>query len=141
MIMRSFWLIFVVFIIECNSSNAKIGVCATAGQYSQNANCSDMVTLNAHAWYYNWATENTYAKIHCKPLPSGEFVPMIKTHSNVNDNIPGEFSHILGFNEPNHKSQANMSPQQAVKDWKVIQKKYAGKKLVSPSAAPCGGSD
>eukprot|EP01084_Bolivina_argentea_P232493 391840_1 len=99
--MLSFLLILVVFIIECKSSS-KIGACTTAGRYPQRANCTDLDVLTAHAWYYNWDTVNTYSERNCKSLPSGEFVPMIWGSQYVNDNIPGSFKHILGFNEPNH---------------------------------------
>lgn len=30
--------------------------------------------------------------------------------------------HLLGYNEPNAKSQANVSPSQAAEDWKAIEK-------------------
>ncbi|XP_060563830.1 uncharacterized protein LOC132723170 [Ruditapes philippinarum] len=47
---------------------------------------------------------------------------------------------ILGFNEPNHVSQANLSPQVAADNWNIIENAARGKMLiVSPAAAPCSG--
>ena len=69
---------------------------------------------------------------------------------------------ILGFNEPNHPNQDNMSPEETALEWIGIQvslsfdvtpgsirqnfdilfyfqKRFPDKTLVSPSAAPCGG--
>ena len=65
---------------------------------------------------------------------------------------------ILGFNEPNHPSQDNMSPEETALEWVAIQvsvwpqkatpnwdsfyfqERFPDKTLVSPSAAPCGGN-
>ena len=49
---------------------------------------------------------------------------------------------VLGFNEPNHIHQSNLSPQVAADRWYLIEQAAKGKKLiVSPAAAPCGNPD
>ena len=55
-------------------------------------------------------------------------------------NLPGldGYDTVLGFNEPNHKGQANMSPQKAAQEWRKLQRAYPDKKLVSPCPAPGG---
>ena len=52
--------------------------------------------------------------------------------------IPPESKFILGFNEPNHKAQSNLTPQQAAQHWREIEWHSRGLPLVSPAAAPCG---
>lgn len=52
--------------------------------------------------------------------------------------IADEAEYILGFNEPNHEKQANMSPERAAAAWAHLEKASKGKPLVSPSAANCG---
>ena len=47
-----------------------------------------------------------------------------------------EYDTILGFNEPNHVDQSNLSPEQAAIGWMELQAAYPDKTLVSPSASP-----
>eukprot|EP01084_Bolivina_argentea_P133180 235025_1 len=141
--MASFWsisLLITYYIVTCNASS-KIGVCTTAGRYPQRANCTDLDVLKAHTWYYNWDTTNTFKTKNCASMPSGEYVPMIWGAQYVNDTIPGDFKHLLGFNEPNVKGQSNMTPQEAYKDWKIIQKKYGDKILISPACGQNGANN
>ena len=49
-------------------------------------------------------------------------------------------SAVLGFNEPNHKQQADLSAQQAAAMWPRLERAAANgdaRVLVSPAAAPC----
>jgi hypothetical protein len=69
----------------------------------------------AVSWWYNWSLQ-----------PSGghtgiEFVPMIWGASTVSGAIPSGSSFLLGFNEPNFMSQANLTPAQAAADWPALQ--------------------
>lgn len=51
---------------------------------------------------------------------------------------------LLGFNEPNHASQSNMSPAAAAAAWPHVEAVAAALNvtvLVSPAAAPCGSSN
>ena len=47
-----------------------------------------------------------------------------------------DYDTVLGFNEPNHATQANLSPQEAALGWMELQAAYPDKTLVSPSASP-----
>ena len=124
--------------------STKIG--AGISPKSPDCRCDDLDVLTSPTWYYNWGSESTYVQMNCpsNELPKAEFVPMIwgwwgqKLNSS---SIPSDATTILGFNEPNHKSQSNLQPSQAVAGWKVIQATFPDKILVSPAAAPCGGSD
>lgn len=89
-------------------------------------------------WYYNWGN---------KPGSSVEdqdymtYLPMC-WNANYNTeairdyytNHP-EAKYILGFNEPNFKAQANMTPQQAAEAWPAVQAiaKEFGLEIVAPA--------
>lgn len=50
---------------------------------------------------------------------------------------------LLGFNEPNHKAQSNLTPEAAAAIWPSIQaaaKAQGAGLLGSPAAAPCGNA-
>jgi hypothetical protein len=49
---------------------------------------------------------------------------------------------VLGFNEPNFKSQSNLTPAQAAADWPSVEAaaKAAGALIVSPAVNFCGSS-
>jgi hypothetical protein len=86
------------------------------------------------SWWYNWGTQASGGD------PSIEFVPMVWGGGAVNDALPTGASYVLGFNEPNFKSQANLTPQQAAAAWPTIEAhaKAAGIPLVSPAVNFCG---
>ncbi len=81
------------------------------------------------SWYYNWGiTPSSIEEEVVGPGTSMEFVPMawngnfdeqklrdyLNSHSGV--------KYILGFNEPNFKKQANMTPTQAAEIWPTLEK-------------------
>jgi RNA polymerase sigma factor (sigma-70 family) len=85
------------------------------------------------SWYYDWAaTPNGIT------APAGVgFVPMIRAAANVTsatlDQVRTEGSVLLGFNEPDLGSQANMTVQQALSLWPKLM--ATGMTLGSPSVA------
>ena len=97
----------------------------------------------AISWWYNWSLQ-----------PSGgntgiEFVPMVWGASTVSGMIPAGSKFLLGFNEPNFMSQANLTPAAAAADWAAVQAKAvkAALPIVGPGmnfcgpAASCNGTD
>lgn len=80
------------------------------------------------SWFYNWGGQPKDHINTCLLEAGVDFVPMawnggynenalrsyLQTHPNV--------KYILGFNEPNFKSQANMTPAEAVAAWPRLQK-------------------
>lgn len=63
-------------------------------------------------------------------------VPMVwGAHRTVN--IATDAPAVLGYNEPNFHSQANLSPAEAAALWPEIEQQSHGRPLVSPAAAPC----
>ena len=92
-------------------------------------------------WWYNWrrtpnnSIESTYSEY------GFDFVPMAWGRNFSDDEIRNflndhpQVKYLLGFNEPNFQSQANMTPAEAAAEWprlEAIAQEY-GLKLVSPA--------
>lgn len=99
----------------------------------------DNAEVNAQlTWWYRWnlSTQGVGAGL--------EFVPMLaKGGAKVDDaskSIRPDAQYLLGYNEPNFMSQANMTPQQAAADWPTVQAvaKAHNLKIVSPAVNYCG---
>ena len=88
------------------------------------------------SWWYNWANQS----------PGGgapiEFVPMIWGGGALRQTIPADSRYLMGFNEPNSASQANLTTQQAAADWPSVEAKAAPSAipLVSPGVNFCNGA-
>lgn len=66
------------------------------------------------------------------------YIPMIWGHQAlINMNISDAASYILGFNEPNHFEQSNITAKQAAIYWRELERKSRDKLLVSPAASKC----
>jgi hypothetical protein len=88
------------------------------------------------SWWYNWASQPAAGAD-----PGIEFVPMIWGAGSLGATIPSGSKSILGFNEPNFKSQANLTAAQAATDWPQVEAKAgAGVTLVGPGVNYCGSS-
>ncbi|MHA7219788.1 glycosyl hydrolase [Arthrobacter sp. MDT1-48-3] len=87
-------------------------------------------------WYYTWQ-----AQYYVNANPP--FVPMIKDASKLSERdaigwitrqLPvTKTKHLLGFNEPDHASQANMTPDEAIKLWPQLM--ATGLRLGAPAPA------
>ena len=94
-------------------------------------------------WWYNWAIKGSGANVGL------EFVPMFWNQTSVSSALPSGSKYVLGFNEPNFFSQANLSATQAASDWPALQVNAdsAGVGIVGPAmnfcgpAAQCHGTD
>jgi RNA polymerase sigma factor (sigma-70 family) len=99
------------------------------------------LTESGASWYYNWgATPGGIT------TPAGvSFVPMIWGASNVTaatlDQVKSEGNVLLGFNEPDLGSQANMTVTQALDLWPQLESTgmTLGSPAVSSGAATPGG--
>merc|ERR1719219_823819 len=91
---------------------------------------SDVNSLGA-SWWYAWSSTPPCSA-------SGEFIPMIwgRDHVSKTKSLPSGSQWLLGFNEPNLGSQANMSPQECARLWPQLE--ATGRKLVSPAMAMSG---
>ncbi len=87
------------------------------------------------SWYYNWSTGPTSGA-----GTSAAFVPMIWGEKSVTDaelaRAKKNGNVLLGFNEPDFGSQANMSVERALELWPRLQ--ATGMRLGSPAVAVGG---
>jgi Glycosyl hydrolase catalytic core len=86
------------------------------------------------SWWYNWTNQ---------PPAGGapiEFVPMLWGGGSLGASIPAGSKYLLGFNEPNFNSQANLTTHQAASDWPSVEAKAAplGLAIVAPGVNFCG---
>lgn len=75
------------------------------------------------AWFYNWQTTNS------KFNTSVEFMPMLRA-GKVGPTL-GRGDFILGYNEPDHPKQDNISVKEGLANWSKVTAK--GKFVVSPA--------
>jgi len=108
---------------------------------------ADLSALSAGvSWWYNWAflpdaalREGAYRSLDV------EYVPMIwgpgSDLAAAADEIPEDAVALLGFNEPNFGSQADLSAADAAARWPGLEAlaDARGLKLVSPAVNFCGG--
>ena len=93
-------------------------------------------------WFYNWGNlPNSYIADVVGPGTDMEFVPMIWS-ANFNEQAlrnyltehPG-VKYLLGYNEPNFRNQANMTPDSAARLWPIVEQiaRDFNLKLVAPA--------
>ncbi|MER7977247.1 glycosyl hydrolase [Streptomyces sp. NPDC095817] len=85
------------------------------------------------SWYFNWASSTGAVT-----RPNGvDYVPMIWGPASVTDTELGqaakEGKELLGFNEPDSPTQANMTPEQALDQWPRLE--ATGLRLGAPAVA------
>ncbi len=93
------------------------------------------------SWFYNWANTPNANIADVVGEETMDFIPMIWGSSYNADNIRTycqshpEVKYLLGFNEPNFKAQANMTPEVAAEHWPAVQAlaKELGLELVGPA--------
>lgn len=86
-------------------------------------------------WYTNWRSEPLWSS-NGKGLADARFVPMIfgkadVTASNINALKDAKSGHLLTFNEPDNKDQADLSVKEALKLWPRLMK--TGLEIGSPA--------
>jgi hypothetical protein len=86
------------------------------------------------AWWYDWSNQASSG------TTSIEFVPMIWGTSSLGAVVPVGSRFLLTFNEPNFKTQADLTAQQAAADWPTIHAQANGIPVVSPAVNFCGSA-
>ncbi len=139
------YILIIATVLLCNSlysqtKSYKRGV--AYGYHSKN----DMENFSPHiSWWYNWhylpdaAIRPTYRNYNV------DFTPMAWNATGIGGvknwaERDSTVRYILGFNEPNFKEQANMTPSQAAKVWPAFQKiaEENDLKIVGPAVNYCG---
>ncbi|XP_052785113.1 uncharacterized protein LOC128220665 [Mya arenaria] len=129
----------VAILVACVNGSQKKGVSA----YPPQILCNDFKVLNNVSWWYDWSSNldryNTRRLHHCPThmAPAPEHVPMIKTiwPTGTQPTLTPGAKFVLGYNEPNHVDQANLTPKQAADFWPEVERVAAGLPLISPVTA------
>ncbi|MCB0549596.1 MAG: carbohydrate-binding protein [Phaeodactylibacter sp.] len=97
------------------------------------------------SWWYNWAAQPDVAIRNTYPNYDVDFTPMAWNSAGISgvENWAGQDAnvrYVLGFNEPNFRDQANMTPSQAAAAWPALQAIAQAHELeiVGPAVNYCG---
>jgi hypothetical protein len=113
--------------------SCKRGIATNAGP---SAALASSVSSPGVAWWYNWDTQSPGGD------PRVEYVPMLWGGGSLDRTLPATARYVLGFNDPDLKTQSDLAPEQAAADWPAVEAKAraAGIPLVSPSVGDCGSA-
>jgi len=136
--------IFLPFVMLAQTISQKRGL---AYNISKTTDLSSLT--QGVSWFYNWDIQPKSSIVNNYQTYNLDFVPM-SWNGSFNQNTLKTFlqshpkvKYLLGFNEPNFKSQANMKPSEAASQWKdleIIADQY-NLKLVSPAVNYCSTTD
>ena len=132
-------------LMACDNSSAQT-LYGSAGSLLPRENAANV------DWAYNWGIEPNNNPFDVNDA-NYEFVPMIWSANptgvvgqinrifSLEDNFGVHVDYVLGFNEPELPTQANMSVPQALDTWDVMTDAFANTdiKLVSPAVSGNGG--
>ncbi|HEY2760600.1 MAG TPA: glycosyl hydrolase, partial [Pirellulales bacterium] len=101
-----------------------------------NANYANLQATNA-TWYYDWGSSPPSAGINNF---NADFYPMFwnaPSQNTINSVKATNPKYVLGFNEPEVSTQANLTVANAISSWNTIYSSFAGTgiKLVSPAVS------
>jgi hypothetical protein len=120
------------------NGDAGTGLCkrGIAANAAPGAGFSPSPSQPGLSWWYNWGVQGSGQGAGI------EFVPMIWGSGSLHSALPASSRYLLGFNEPNFKSQSNLTAAQAAADWPSIETaaKTTGARIVSPAVNFCGSS-
>ncbi len=102
------------------------GVSPLRGLPFANGDCADVLALDV-AWSYNW-----WPAAHVCAA-SVEAVPMLWGADSLSVRVGGSSDWLMGFNEPDVTSQANITPTRAAYLWHQIEQLHPDYRLVSPA--------
>jgi hypothetical protein len=118
--------------------------CKRGIAYGQSSVADLTVLSKGIGWWYNWAAMPDNTAVASAHAALGvEFVPMAWGQASLADlatQVPADAKYLLGFNEPNFGSQANLTPAQAAALWPQVEAfaKQRNLKIVSPAVNYCG---
>lgn len=90
--------------------------------------------LTQSTWYYNWGSSPTVDPLNAdKKTYNQEFVPEKWGAGGLWDGVYNiqEASHLMGYNEPDHTEQSNVSVEKAIEEWPLMMQ--TGMRLGSPA--------
>jgi hypothetical protein len=121
-------------VADAAAVGCKRGIASNA---TPSAALAPSATAPGVSWWYDWSNQPTAA-----PPSAIDFVPMVWGSAALAGPIPSGARYLLGFNEPNFKSQSNLTPQQAAADWPMVEAlaHAQGIPIVSPGVNFCGSA-
>ncbi|KAI2679737.1 CAZyme family GH128 [Penicillium psychrosexuale] len=138
--MVSFTKLFTAGLVATSAMAAPMHAKRSSGKrgaaYNDVSTVSALANAGTISWAYNWAGDLSGS------LPSGvEFVPMLWGQNMfggwataIQTALSSGSTYILGFNEPDMTSQANMSPSDAASYYQTYITPWSGQaKLISPA--------
>lgn len=138
--MKSRYLILTLLAVSAAAASAvspKRGV----GENSFSLGCQIEALQPGVSWYYNWGNSAPTGYQNSIEEADMEFVPMCWNGNYDADKIRNyvkshpKTKYLLGFNEPNFKSQANLTPSEAAERWPAVKAlaDELGLELVAPA--------
>ncbi|MFZ6648485.1 discoidin domain-containing protein [Undibacterium sp. TJN25] len=112
--------------------------------YGGNSAADLTVLSKGISWWYNWSPTPEAGAAGVYKSLGVDFVPMAwggtPTVDQLSSQVPDGGKYLLGFNEPNFKSQSDKTPSQAAALWPVLQEvaKRKGLQLGAPAVNYCG---
>jgi len=116
--------------------------------YGHHSEADMNVISKGISWWYNWANKPESSVSSVFQKYDMDFVPMIWNGSFDETGLRNFYAthpdakYLLGFNEPNFTSQANLKPSQAAALWPKLEKiaKDYGLKIVGPAVNYSGNA-
>ena len=136
--------LLVALCLACGSAEAQTKSTKRGVAYGYHS-ADDMRALSPGiSWWYNWALTPESGAASVASSVGVSFSPMAwggaPTASQLASAIPAGTQYLMGFNEPNFRSQANMTPSVAASRWKALTEVARSKnlKVLSPAVNYCG---
>ena len=126
------------FALEPWGTSAKRGIGMPLGQPNQGANLAKLDALDV-PWFYSWSAEPASGfgvlptGTSFVPMSWGRFAPANHQATWTAGGIAGLYDTLLGFNEPDLASQSNISVNDALNLWPLLEQ--TGLRLGSPATA------
>jgi hypothetical protein len=131
-----------VDVLAASTSAPSLDACKRGVAFGRNTAAGLTALSSKVTWWYNWSPAPETAVRDVYRNLNVEFVPMIwdETRYAGATSIPSGAKTLLGFNEPNFFSQANLSAAQAAAEWPNLEQiaRDRGLKLASPAVNYCG---
>lgn len=112
------------FGMDARPVSSKKGISLACGYEDMARMAREVVTLRV-TWLWNWGVSPPV-------FPGVESIPNLWDASFIGQPLGGNSQWLLGFNEPDGRDQANMTPEVAAVAWRQIEQTYPDRKLTSP---------
>ena len=93
----------------------------------------EQANLTNSTWYYNWGSHPTINPLNAQKSYNQEYVPEKWGAGGMWNGVYTieDACHLMGYNEPDHTEQSNVSVEKAIEEWPLMMK--TGMRLGSPA--------